>query len=248
MTYQQTFVPEDRDSAIDGVYLSATNSGSRVFFDPEALLYIRAGMPVPIDEDRAIYFKMVADHPGHYVFQPSTVGKGRGSGFYRPSLTGNTFNMQFDCRPDEHQYGKTPAHAYFRPADTVAASRLFVEKPRPDTRVIAANRSPSKAAPPPEPVKVTVFVPPVPEREFTPKAMQSVVPTPLSGFTRISKPVLYRCSRTGEELAFDSEQQAQAELGRRADAIAFCDRHQLKFDPCSAFCRALMTDEKIHFL
>lgn len=232
------FDPESGDHAFDSVHIANTPSRAAVFFDPDTLKILKSYLTM--DEERPMYVKVVAHSEDGIVLQPSTSKNGKHSGFY--VLSYNDKADMMGCPIDiprssgDVLYGKTATVGFLRVGKSLTESRIFVRFP--------TSRKPVKGmgqqVRPPEPVTVVRYA--NPQESYTPKAM---VPM-LTGFRRVTCPVVYECERTGEKLEFNSEAEAQRRLAGRSLLMDFCAKHDVKFER-NATVDAILADPETLF-
>lgn len=232
---------EDTDIAFDSVQMASTHTCTLAYFEPDTFELLKQYMGVPTDRD--LYLKVVSEDDDHVVLQPSVRFMGKMTGFYKVCFNqkGNTMQAPLEVRKasEDCLFGKSDTVGFLRMDTEIEKSRIVIQKPRTH-RPVKGYGVKSR----PEPVTVTRYVEPVPVEQFTPKAMK---PPALTGFRRVSAPVVYECERTGERLEFDSDAAADMALRRRGEVGAFCDRHGLKFELSAAWVKALMKDDHITF-
>lgn len=232
------FDPESGDHAFDSVHLANTPSRAAVYFDPDTLKILMSYLTM--EEGRPLYVKVVGHNEEGVLLQPSTSKNGKHSGFYVLSYNDKA-NMM--CCPldvprqnGDCMYGKTPTVGFLRVGRTLAESRIFVRFPT-SRKPVRGMGQPTR---PPEPVTVVRYADP--QEAYTPKAM---VPM-LTGFRRVSCPVVYECERTGKKLEFTSDAEAQRRLAGRALLMDFCSKHDVKFEG-NATVDAILADPETIF-
>jgi hypothetical protein len=228
------------DHAFDSVHVANTPSRAAVYFDPDTLRLLKSYLEM--EEERPIYVKVVAHDEDSFSLQPSTVKGGKHSGFYLLSYNDKAKMMSCPLDIPRHHgdalYGKTATVGFLRVGKSLAESRIVVRFPTARKPV----RGMGPPARPPEPVTVIRYQ--SPQESYTPKAMTPV--QVLSGFRRVTCPVVYECERTGEKLEFNSDAEAYHKLAGRAQLMDFCAKHDVKFER-NATIEAILLDPETIF-
>lgn len=233
----------DIDLPFGEVYLSVTKTCTLAYFEPETLALLKVYIGIPADDD--LYLKAVYADPECIELKPSARPMGKTSGFFKAcrNATSGSIQVPLEVRrlPESELFGKSETCGFLHIGDEIETSRIIIMKPKVRRPVKGLGGVAH------EPVTVTRFEPPLPVRQdFTPKAMAA--PTErLIGFTRITRPVVYKCNYTGEELEFESDEAAHKALTRRGHVAEFCRRNDLKFDLGTAWVKALISDDTVTF-
>lgn len=224
------------DIAFESVFMSNTQTSGLVYFETTTFELLKAYMDV--DETSDLYLKVVAQDDEQVELRVSTAQGGRMSGFYKANLndTSGQIQLPIDYKGEDH-YGKTETVGFLRCVpDDLYSCRVVVRKPP-----VSSRRPVKGAKKTPEALPVTVTRPAPLLKDVRVPSVLKVLP----GFTKMSETVTYRCDFTGSMIEFPNDEVAHRVLAKRSMVAGFCLRHGLKFDPDSAWVKALIDDDSV---